>query len=42
MMRLAVIALLLLAGCGVDGEPEPKNTGIVVSGEARIGVVGSL
>ena len=46
----AVIAALLVAGCGVDGapirpqaktelQPEP---GLSVSGEARIGVVTSL
>jgi predicted small lipoprotein YifL len=43
MTRLALIAALLtLAGCGIDGPPEQPEGGISVSGEARIGVVGSL
>lgn len=44
MIRLWLIAALLaLAGCGIDGPPkQPEGGGISVSGEARIGVVGSL
>lgn len=42
MRRLLVLALVALAACGVDGEPEPVPGGITVSGEARIGVSGSL
>lgn len=36
------ILILALAACGADGEPEPVEPGIAVSGEARIGVTGSL
>jgi hypothetical protein len=32
-----LIALLILASCGADGEP--TKPGVSVSGEARIGVV---
>ena len=35
-----LLALLTLAGCGVDGSPTPPE--ITVSGEARIGVSGTL
>ncbi len=47
-MRLALlISLLTLTACGIDGDPEPRasdprQTGISLSGDARIGVVGSL
>ena len=40
-----VLVALTLAACGVDGEPirpEPKETGVTVSGTAKIGVAGSL
>ena len=45
-MKKAVLALLgglFLAGCGVDGPPvppEPKSTGVAVSGTVEVGVVG--
>lgn len=39
-------ACLALAGCGVDGAPEPKakpvKTGLTVSGTAKIGIRGTL
>ncbi|TWI29918.1 hypothetical protein [Paracoccus sulfuroxidans] len=45
-LAFAVIAALLVAGCGVDGAPiRPQaktEPGLSVSGEARIGVVTSL
>lgn len=42
-MRVVVLlAALVLAGCGVDGEPEPKGPGIAISGEATIGISGTL
>ncbi|WP_413719177.1 argininosuccinate lyase [Silicimonas sp. MF1-12-2] len=40
-MRWAIL-ILALAACGADGEPEPVETGVTVSGEARIGVKGTL
>ena len=42
MRRLVLIATLALAACGADGEPEPVPGGITVSGEAKIGVKGTL
>jgi predicted small lipoprotein YifL len=40
MSRLMLLSCLVLAGCGADGPPQaPVQTGITVSGEARIGVV---
>ncbi|MDP5308049.1 hypothetical protein [Paracoccus spongiarum] len=49
MMRLALIAILGLAACGVDGPPErpaapttpPKST-VSISGEATMGVISEL
>ena len=48
MIRLAIAAMVgvfLLAGCGVDGPPEPpakKTTaGVSVSGKVKVGVSGS-
>lgn len=37
-----VFSLLALAACGADGPPKPRDTGASVSGEVKIGVVGSL
>ena len=42
MRLLAILAMLAIAACGADGDPEPVEAGVSVSGEARIGVVGSL
>lgn len=46
-IRLAFLALLALAACGVDGAPEPPDgakpgvKGITITGDARFGVYGS-
>ena len=42
MRLLALISVLALAACGIDGEPAPREGGVTVGGEARIGVVGEL
>jgi len=46
MRPILALAFLVLAACGVDGEPEPVSGavpgGVTVSGEARIGVRGTL
>ncbi|MBU3028975.1 lipoprotein [Paracoccus marinaquae] len=47
MKRLVLIAVLGLAGCGVDGPPErpaeeAPQTGVTISGDARIGVMTEL
>lgn len=49
MMRLALIAVLGLAACGVDGPPErptapktPPKSSVSVSGHATMGVVSEL
>ena len=40
MRALALLSLLALAACGADGAPEPPaKSGLVVSGEAQVGVV---
>lgn len=39
---LIAAALLALAACGADGEPEPREPGLSVSGDIRIGVRGDL
>lgn len=43
MRALALMSLILIASCGADGFPErpaaPGQSGVTVSGEARIGVV---
>lgn len=40
-MRWAVL-ILALAACGADGEPEPVDPAVAISGEARIGVTGGV
>ncbi len=40
MRILAAIALLALAGCGVDGAPQEPE--ISITGEGRVGVSGKL
>lgn len=42
MRLLALISVLALAACGIDGEPAPRESGITVSGEARIGIKGEF
>lgn len=43
MIRATILAaVLLLAACGADGEPEPFESSTGISGEVKIGVVGSL
>ena len=42
MRSLLILAFVALAACGADGEPEPVQGGITISGEARIGVTGTL
>jgi hypothetical protein len=40
MSRLLLIAVLALAACGADGEPEPPTkSGLTLSGEVGVGVV---
>ena len=41
---LMILALCVLAGCGVDGAPErpEPRTGVQISGTAEFGVVGSF
>jgi len=42
---LIALSLTLLAACGIDGAPvtpDKAATGVTVSGEARIGVTGTL
>ena len=42
MKRLAILAALVLAACGADGDPEPVPGGIQVGGSVSIGVSGTL
>ncbi len=37
MPRLALLALLALVGCGVDGAPQPPS-GVSVTGNAEMGI----
>ena len=45
LKRLAPLMLVLLAACGIDGDPIPPDTeagpnpGLTVTGDAQIGVV---
>ena len=39
---LVLLIFAALAACGADGEPEPVEPGISVSGQAKIGVSGTL
>ena len=39
---LSLSLLGLLAACGANGAPQPPEPGVKISGEARIGVVGTL
>jgi hypothetical protein len=43
MPRLFLIACLVLAACGADGEPEPPEpraqSDVTITGDARVGVV---
>ncbi len=45
LRRLAPLVLVLLAACGIDGDPIPPDTeagpnpGVTVTGDARIGIV---
>jgi predicted small lipoprotein YifL len=42
-MRWAILlASLTLSACGADGPPQPPQSGVAVSGEARVGVTGTL
>ena len=45
MRRIALVGMIvMLAGCGVDGPPEPPapqaGTGLTVSGDVRTGITG--
>ncbi|MBY4894581.1 hypothetical protein KUL25_17620 [Rhodobacteraceae bacterium N5(2021)] len=47
MRYLAILSILILTACGVDGEPErPERAapvaGLSISGTAEIGISGSL
>jgi hypothetical protein len=39
MRKMAVVALVVLAGCGADGAPSAGTPGVTVSGEVATGVV---
>ena len=45
LKRLAPLMLLILAACGIDGDPIPPDTeagpnpGLTVTGDAQIGIV---
>ena len=38
MPRLALLCLLALAACGVDGAPEAPTEGVNVTGSAQMGI----
>jgi hypothetical protein len=35
----ALLCLLILMGCGVDGAPSAQTEGVTITGDARLGVV---
>ena len=37
-----LIVFAVLAACGADGEPEPVEPGVGISGQVKIGVSGTL
>ena len=42
MRALIFISIFALAACGADGAPEPVEPKITISGQAKIGVAGTL
>jgi hypothetical protein len=38
MPRFALLCLLALAACGVDGAPQPPASGVTLSGSAEMGM----
>ena len=47
IIRLSMLAVMALAACGVDGPPErpaqkPAQSGVTISGDARVGVMGRI
>ena len=38
MPRLALLCLLALAACGVDGAPQAPADGLTISGSAEMGI----
>ncbi|WP_277818345.1 hypothetical protein [Paragemmobacter straminiformis] len=42
MKHLILLAVFALTACGADGAPEKPQTGVAITGEARVGVTGSL
>lgn len=45
MRWIGIVALLALVACGVDGPPEPvgeRQSGLTVSGTAKVGVTGTF
>ena len=41
MKRAILLLALTVAACGADGPPEPVDTGVASTREARIGVAGT-
>lgn len=39
LLASLALATFALAACGADGAPEPPSKGVVVTGEAQVGVV---
>jgi hypothetical protein len=42
MRALIILSLFALAACGADGAPDPVEPGISITGQAKIGVAGTL